>query len=243
MVIRLINGYLRFVKRVVFNHTTNQKKSAQISLISGISVLSKSMKIICIGRNYAAHAKEMRSELPTEPVFFMKPDTALLKEPDFYLPGFSKEMHHEIELVLKISKAGKHIEEQFAHKYYNEIGLGIDFTARDLQEQCKAKGLPWEKAKAFDNSAPIGNFISKEGLDLNNIGFELKINGESRQKGTSADLIFSFDKVISYVSQFVTLKVGDLIYTGTPEGVGPVKVGDKLEGFMNDQSFLKLNVK
>lgn len=201
------------------------------------------MKIICIGRNYAAHAKEMKSELPVEPVFFMKPDTALLKEEDFYFPDFTKNLHHEIELVLKISKAGKHIEEQFANKYYDEIGLGIDFTARDHQEECKKKGLPWEKAKAFDNSAPLGKFIKKENLDLNNINFELKINGQSKQVGSSKDLIFSFDKVISHVSKFVTLKTGDLIYTGTPEGVGPVVIGDKLEGFLNGEKFLSLNVK
>lgn len=201
------------------------------------------MKIICIGRNYAEHAKEMKSELPTEPVFFMKPDTALLKEEDFYHPEFTKELHHEIELVLKICKAGKHIEEQFAHKYYDEIGIGIDFTARDIQAKCKEKGLPWEKAKAFDNSAPIGNFVKKESLELGNINFELKINGESRQLGNSKDLIFSFDKVISYVSKFITLKTGDLIYTGTPEGVGQVNVGDKLEGFLNGEKFLALAVK
>jgi 2-keto-4-pentenoate hydratase/2-oxohepta-3-ene-1,7-dioic acid hydratase in catechol pathway len=201
------------------------------------------MKIICIGRNYAEHAKEMKADLPSEPVFFMKPDTALLKENDFYLPDFTKELHHEIELVLKISKAGKHIAEEFAGKYYEEIGLGIDFTARDIQAKCKEKGLPWEKAKAFDNSAPIGKFVKKESLELNNIKFALKVNGETRQSGNSSDLIFSFDKVISYVSQFISLKVGDLIYTGTPEGVGPVAIGDKLEGFMNDESFLTLNIK
>jgi 2-keto-4-pentenoate hydratase/2-oxohepta-3-ene-1,7-dioic acid hydratase in catechol pathway len=200
------------------------------------------MKIICIGRNYAEHAKEMKAELPTEPVFFMKPDTALLKDEDFYFPNFTKELHHELELVLKICKAGKHIEEQFAHKYYNEIGLGIDFTARDIQAKCKEKGLPWEKAKAFDNSAPIGKFTPIENLQLNNLNFELKVNGISKQVGNSSDLIFSFDKIISYVSQFVSLKVGDLIYTGTPEGVGPVVIGDKLEGFLNGESFLKLNV-
>lgn len=201
------------------------------------------MKIICIGRNYAEHAKELKNEVPTEPVFFMKPDTALLKESDFYLPSFTNDLHHEIELVIKISKAGKHIEEQFAHKYYNEIGLGIDFTARDLQTKAKEKGLPWEKAKAFDNSAPIGSFIDKKNLELNNINFELKVNGISKQKGNSKDLIFSFDKVIAYVSQFISLKVGDLIYTGTPEGVGQVHMGDKLEGFLNGESFLKLNIK
>jgi 2-keto-4-pentenoate hydratase/2-oxohepta-3-ene-1,7-dioic acid hydratase in catechol pathway len=201
------------------------------------------MKIICIGRNYAEHAKEMNADLPTEPVFFMKPDTALLNGEGFYLPDFTNDLHHEIELVLKICKVGKHVEEQFAHKYYSEIGLGIDFTARDIQTQCKQKGLPWEKAKAFDNSAPIGKFIEKEKLDLANIHFELKVNGETKQIGNSKDLIFSFDKVIAYVSKFVTLKVGDLIYTGTPEGVGQVKIGDKLEGFINGESFLKLNVK
>jgi acylpyruvate hydrolase len=201
------------------------------------------MKIICIGRNYAEHAKEMKADLPTEPVFFMKPDTALLKEEDFYIPEFTKDLHHEIELVLKVCKAGKHIEEQFAHKYYDEIGLGIDFTARDIQAKCKEKGLPWEKAKAFDNSAPIGSFVKKETLDLGNINFELKVNGQSRQIGNSKDLIFSFDKVIAYVSQFVSLKVGDLIYTGTPEGVAAVKIGDKLEGFLNNTSLLKLNIK
>ena len=201
------------------------------------------MKIICIGRNYAEHAKEMKAPLPSEPVFFMKPDTALLKEQEFYMPDFTSDLHHEIELVLKVCKTGKHIGEQFAGNYYDEVGLGIDFTARDLQAICKEKGLPWEKAKAFDNSAPIGKFVKKDSLETSNIRFELKVNGETRQKGNSSDLIFSFDKVISYVSRFVTLKTGDLIYTGTPEGVGPVKIGDKLEGFLHDESFLKLTVK
>lgn len=201
------------------------------------------MKIICIGRNYAEHAKEMKADLPTEPVFFMKPDTALLKEEDFYFPEFTKDLHHEIELVIKVSKAGKHIEEQFAHKYYEEIGLGIDFTARDIQAKCKEKGLPWEKAKAFDNSAPIGKFVNKSTLDLNNIQFELKINNTSKQVGHVKDMIFSFDKIISYVSQFVSLKVGDLIFTGTPEGVGAVKIGDKLEGSVNGVTFLNLTIK
>jgi len=201
------------------------------------------MKIICIGRNYAEHAKELKNEIPTEPVFFMKPDTALLKENDFYFPDFTKDLHHEIELVLKISKAGKHIEEPFAHKYYDEIGLGIDFTARDIQQQCKEKGLPWEKAKAFDNSAPIGKFFKKEKFDLSNIDLELKINGESKQAGNSKDLLFSFDKLIAYVSKFVSLKVGDLIYTGTPKGVGAVKIGDKLQGFVNGELALEIDVK
>lgn len=201
------------------------------------------MKIICIGRNYAEHAKEMKAETPKEPVFFMKPDTALLKENEFYFPEHTKDLHHEIELVVKISKAGKHIEEQFAHKHYEEIGLGIDFTARDIQAICKEKGLPWEKAKAFDNSAPIGKFVNKSTLDLNNINFEITINGQSKQKGNSNQMIFSIDKIISYVSRFVSLKVGDLIYTGTPEGVGPVKIGDKIEGSVNGEKFLQLIIK
>lgn len=201
------------------------------------------MKIICIGRNYAAYAKELKNDLPTEPVFFMKPDTALLKEKDFYLPDFTKDLHHEIELVVKICKSGKHIEEQFAQNYYNEIGLGIDFTARDIQNQVKEKGLPWEKAKAFDNSAPIGNFIHKSKLDLDNINFCLTINGEVKQIGNSKDLIFSFDKIIAFVSKFVSLKTGDLIYTGTPEGVGQVKIGDVLEGYLNNEKFLNVVIK
>lgn len=201
------------------------------------------MKIICIGRNYADHAKEMKADLPVEPVFFMKPDTALLKEKDFYLPDFTKDLHHEIELVVKISKAGKHISEEFAHKYYDEIGLGIDFTARDIQADCKKKGLPWEKAKAFDNSAPLGKFIEKEAFTLNDINFELTVNGQLKQSGNSKDMIFNIDKIIAYVSQYITLKTGDLIFTGTPEGVGQVNIGDKLEGFINGERFLELNIK
>lgn len=203
------------------------------------------MKIICIGRNYAEHAKEMKSEVPTEPVFFMKPDTALVKDNEpFYFPDFTKDLHHEIEVVLKISKVGKHIAEAFAHKYYEELSVGIDFTARDLQAQCKAKGLPWEKAKSFDGSAPIGKFVKKSELgDLQNLHFDLSINNELRQKGNTNDLLFSFDKVIAYVSQFVTLKVGDLIYTGTPEGVGPVAIGDKLKGRLNGVELFCFEVK
>ncbi|MES2568296.1 MAG: fumarylacetoacetate hydrolase family protein [Bacteroidota bacterium] len=203
------------------------------------------MKIICIGRNYAEHAKELNNAIPTEPVFFMKPDTALLKDGEsFYYPEFTKDLHHEIEIVLKINKVGKHIKEEFAHKYFDEIGLGIDFTARDLQAKAKEKGLPWEKAKAFDGSAPIGKFVSKNLLgNLSDIGFELKINGESKQIGNTKDMLFSFDKIIAYVSQFVTLKVGDLIYSGTPEGVGPVKIGDKLQGFIKEDLFLEFEVK
>jgi len=203
------------------------------------------MKIICIGRNYAEHAKELNNAVPTEPVFFMKPDTALLKDGEpFYYPEFTKDLHHEIEIVLKIHKVGKHIDEQFAHKYYDEIGIGIDFTARDLQTKAKEKGLPWEKAKAFDGSAPVGKFISKAHLENTaNLDFELKINGQSRQTGNTKDLLFSFDKIIAYVSQFVTLKVGDLIFTGTPEGVSAVNIGDKLQGYLNGELMLDFEIK
>lgn len=203
------------------------------------------MKIICIGRNYAEHAKEMKSEIPTEPVFFLKPDTALLKNDEtFYYPDFTQDLHHEIEIVLKICKAGKHIESKFAGMYYDEIGLGIDFTARDLQTQCKSKGLPWEKAKAFDFSAPVGKFVSKAAFsDLQTISFSLFVNGELRQIGNTADLIFKFDEVIAYVSRYVTLKTGDLIFTGTPEGVGPVLKGDVLEGFINNEKMLHTVIK
>ena len=203
------------------------------------------MKIICIGRNYAEHAKEMNSPVPTEPVFFLKPDTALIKDNQpFYYPDFSKEIHHEVELVLKINKPGKNIAVEFAHKYYDEIGIGIDFTARDIQAKCKEKGLPWEKAKAFDGSAPIGQFVNKTQLnEMNNINFHLNINGNTVQKGNTMDLLFSFDAVIAYVSQFVTLKTGDLIFTGTPEGVGEVKIGDRLEAFIEDEKLLNFEIK
>jgi len=202
------------------------------------------MKIICMGRNYAEHAKEMKSEVPTEPVFFLKPETALLKDKDFYYPEFTKDLHHEVEIVLKISKNGKHIAEEFASQYYNEIGIGIDFTARDLQMKCKEKGLPWEKAKAFDNAAPIGDFVPKENFaSLKNISFQLSINGNQRQVGNTKDLIFSFEKIISYVSQFITLKTGDLIFTGTPEGVSAVHVGDILEASIENKKMLHLNIK
>lgn len=203
------------------------------------------MKIICIGRNYAEHAKEMNAAVPAEPVFFLKPDTALIKDDQpFYYPDFSKEIHHEVELVLKINKPGKNIEQQFANKYYDEIGVGIDFTARDLQAQCKEKGLPWEKAKAFDGSAPIGKFINKSQFkDLNDINFELTVNGKSVQKGNTKDLLFKFDTIIAYVSKFFTLKTGDLIYTGTPEGVGPVMIGDKLEASIENEPLLNFEIK
>jgi 2-keto-4-pentenoate hydratase/2-oxohepta-3-ene-1,7-dioic acid hydratase in catechol pathway len=203
------------------------------------------MKIICIGRNYAEHAKEMNAAVPTEPVFFLKPDTAIIKDnAPFYYPDFSKEIHHEVELVIKINKPGKHIEPKFAHKYYDEIGIGIDFTARDIQAKCKEKGLPWEKAKAFDGSAPIGKFVDKKNLkDLNDINFQLTINGKLVQKGNTKDLLFSFDSIIAYVSTFLTLKKGDLIFTGTPEGVGNVVIGDRLEASIENEKLLDFQIK
>jgi len=203
------------------------------------------MKIICIGRNYAEHAKEMNAAVPTEPVFFLKPDTAIIKDnAPFYYPDFSKEIHHEVELVIKINKPGKNIEPKFAHKYYDEIGIGIDFTARDIQAKCKEKGLPWEKAKAFDGSAPIGKFIDKKNLkDLNDINFQLTINGKVVQKGNTKDLLFSFDTIIAYVSTFLTLKKGDLIYTGTPEGVSNVENGDRLQASIENEKLLDFQIK
>jgi acylpyruvate hydrolase len=203
------------------------------------------MKIICIGRNYAEHAKEMNAPAPTEPIFFLKPDTALIKDNQpFYYPDFSKEIHHEVELVLKINKTGKNIDPAFAHKYYDEIGIGIDFTARDIQAKCKEKGLPWEKAKAFDGAAPIGKFIDKKNLkNINAIGFHLTINGKTVQQGNTKDLLFTFDTVIAYISKFFTLKTGDLIYTGTPEGVGPVAIGDQLEAYIENEQLLNFEIK
>lgn len=201
------------------------------------------MKIICIGRNYTKHAKEMNAEVPEEPIFFLKPDTALLKENNFYYPEFTKDLHYEVELVLKISKHGKHISEENAAGYYDKIGLGIDFTARDVQKVCKEKGLPWEKAKGFDNSAVLSNsFLEKSSLK-EHIEFELKKNGTTVQLGNTRDLLFSFDQLISYLSKYITLKTGDLIYTGTPEGVGPVIIGDLLEGLIGKTSMFKLNIK
>lgn len=202
------------------------------------------MKIFCIGRNYSEHAKELGNAVPENPVVFSKPDTALLKNGEpFYLPEFSKDVHHEIELVIRINKVGKNIQEKFAQNYFNEIGLGVDFTARDLQAQLKAKGLPWELAKGFDGSAPLGDFFSIEGLDLNNINFGLKKNDVWVQQGNSRDMIFSFAQIISFISSYFTLKVGDLIYTGTPAGVGPVKIGDKLVGYVGDKQMLAFEVK
>ena len=203
------------------------------------------MKIICIGRNYVNHAKELGSEIPKEPLFFLKPDTAIQpKGHPFFIPYFSEDIHYETELIVRINKIGKHIEERFAHKYYSQIGLGIDFTARDIQQECKEKGLPWEKAKGFDGSAQISKtFIEKSELELDNIPFILEKNGEQVQKGNSKDMLFSFDKIISYISQFYTLKIGDLIYTGTPEGVGKVYPGDLLKGYIGEKEMFKVVVK
>jgi len=203
------------------------------------------MKIICIGRNYANHAKELGNDIPTEPLFFLKPETAIQpKGHPFFIPDFSDEIHYEVELVIKINKNGKHIEERFAHTYYSQIGLGIDFTARDIQEECKLKGLPWERAKGFDGSAQISKtFINKSELNLNDISFRLEKNGVIVQSGNSYDMIFNFDKIISYLSDFYTLKTGDLIYTGTPAGVGRVIAGDALKGFITNKEMLKVMVK
>ena len=203
------------------------------------------MKIICIGRNYLDHAKELGNKTPTSPLFFLKPDTAIQpKGHPFFIPDFSNNIHFEVELVVKISKNGKNIDEKFAHKYYDEIGIGIDFTARDIQEDCKKKGLPWEKAKGFDGSAQISNeFINKKSLKLEDISFSLNLNNSLMQKGNSKNMIFSFDQIISYISKYYTLRAGDLIYTGTPSGVGKVEIGDSLSCFINGREMLNVNIK
>lgn len=203
------------------------------------------MKIICIGRNYVNHIEELNNERPDEPVIFLKPDTAILpKKMPFVIPEFSNEIHHEIEILVKISKVGKYINPKFAHKYYDEIGLGIDFTARDLQTKLKEKGLPWEKAKAFDGSAIIGDFISKNSFNSNeNITFELTNNGNVVQKGNTNQMIWTIDELVSHVSQFFTLKKGDIIFTGTPEGVAKVNENDVLEGFLEGKKLFSLHIK
>jgi 2-keto-4-pentenoate hydratase/2-oxohepta-3-ene-1,7-dioic acid hydratase in catechol pathway len=203
------------------------------------------MKIICIGRNYAQHAKELGNEAPKEPVFFLKPDSAVLpaKTPFFY-PAFTNDIHYELEVVVKICKLGKHIAPKFASTYYKEIGLGIDFTARDVQAQCKEKGLPWEKAKAFDGSAVLGRFLPKEKLgNLQQLDFRLEQNNKVVQTGNTAQMLFPIDEIIAYVSQFMTLKIGDLIFTGTPAGVGPIKIKDELEGYLGDQKLLSVAIR
>lgn len=198
------------------------------------------MKIICIGRNYSEHAKEMNSPVPDVPVFFIKPDTALLRNNNaFYYPSFTNDLHYELEVVLKICRLGKSISERFANRYYSEVGLGIDFTARDLQKTCKEKGLPWEIAKAFDYSAAVSPFIPKEELgDLTNLEFRLEKNGVVVQRGNTADMLFSFDKLISYVSGYVSFRIGDLLFTGTPAGVGSVVIGDRLTAYLGDRLML-----
>lgn len=203
------------------------------------------MKIIAIGRNYSEHVKELNNVIPDKPVIFLKPDTAALKNnKPFYHPEFSSNIHYEIELVIKIAKEGKHIAKKFAHKYYEEIGLGIDFTARDVQSDLKSKGLPWELAKGFDNSAPISDFILKDQIaDLSSIDFSLKINDEIKQVGNSKNMIFSFEDIISFVSKYITLKKGDLIFTGTPEGVGKINIGDRLQGFLGEKELLNFEIK
>ena len=203
------------------------------------------MKIICIGRNYTKHIEELQNERPDEPVVFLKPDSAvLLKQHPFVIPEFSNDIHHEVEILVRINKVGKYIDTKFAHNYYDEIGLGIDFTARDLQAKLKEKGLPWEKAKAFDGSAVIGNFLSKNDFQsTENINFELRNNGITVQKGNTSHMLWKIDELISYVSQFFTLKIGDILFTGTPEGVAKVKPNDILEGFIEEKKLFRIQVK
>jgi 2-keto-4-pentenoate hydratase/2-oxohepta-3-ene-1,7-dioic acid hydratase in catechol pathway len=203
------------------------------------------MKIICIGRNYAKHIEELQNERPDEPVIFLKPDSAiLLKQHPFVIPEFSEDIHHEIELIVRINKVGKYIDQKFAHKYYDEISVGIDFTARDLQQKLKDKGLPWEKAKAFDGSAVIGDFMSKKVFSsLESINFELTKNGKTVQKGNSALMLWKIDELVAYVSQYFTLKIGDIIFTGTPEGVAAIEPNDVLEGFLENNKLFRIQVK
>ena len=203
------------------------------------------MKIICIGRNYVDHAKELNNEVPTKPVFFMKPDSALVtgNRPFFY-PDFSNMVHHELEVVIRIDRLGRSIEEKFAGRYFSEIALGLDFTARDLQNEMKKKGLPWEIAKGFDYSAPVSDFLPvSKYKDIHDLSFRLEVNGKTVQDGTTALMIFSFEKIIAYVSRFMTLKTGDLIFTGTPAGVGPVQVNDRLEAYLEGEKLMDFPVK
>ncbi|MDT0540281.1 MULTISPECIES: fumarylacetoacetate hydrolase family protein [Croceitalea] len=203
------------------------------------------MKLICIGRNYAGHIDELNNERPSEPVVFIKPDSSILpREQDFYIPEFSHDVHYEVEVLIKIKKVGKHIARQFAHKYYDEIGLGIDFTARDLQSKLKAKGLPWEKAKGFDGAAVIGKWIAKEKYEnIDNLGFSLLKNGEFVQNGDTSLMLWKIDELISYVSTYFTLKKGDILFSGTPSGVGKVNANDYLEGRIEGEQFFAINVR
>ncbi|MDA0176071.1 fumarylacetoacetate hydrolase family protein [Mesoflavibacter profundi] len=203
------------------------------------------MKLICIGRNYTKHIEELQNERPTEPVVFIKPDTAiLLKKQPFFIPDFSNDVHHEVEVLVKINRVGKHIDKKFAHKYYDKIGLGIDFTARDLQQKLKEKGLPWEKAKSFDGAAVIGNWIDKSEIeDVNAINFSLKKNETTIQSGNTSHMLYKIDEIIEYVSKYFTLKIGDIIFTGTPEGVGKVVANDELKGYIEDKEMFSIKVK
>jgi acylpyruvate hydrolase len=203
------------------------------------------MKIIAIGRNYTEHIKELNNATPDAPIIFLKPDTAILRNnAPFYHPDFSNDIHHEVEILVKINREGKHIEEKFAHKYYDEIGLGIDFTARDLQSEFKTKGLPWELAKGFDGSAPVSEFLPKTDFsNLNNLNFSLKVNGEIKQSGNTSQMINNIDAIIAYVSKFITFRKGDIIFTGTPSGVSKVNIGDRLEGFIEDQKMFDFEIK
>jgi len=203
------------------------------------------MKLICIGRNYTDHIKELENEKPTDPVIFLKPDTAiLLKKQPFFIPDFSDEVHHEVELLVKINKVGKHIDKKFAHKYYDEIGLGIDFTARDLQAKLKAKGLPWEKAKAFDGAAVIGKWLPKTKFqNIDHVSFSLKKNEEVVQQGNTELMLWKVDELIEYVSKYFTLKIGDIIFTGTPAGVGKVFAEDQLKGYLGDEEMFSIKIK
>jgi acylpyruvate hydrolase len=202
------------------------------------------MKIICIGRNYADHAREMNAGIPSTPVFFLKPETAILRDGnDFYYPEFTKNLQYECEIVIRIDKTGKYLQSKFAHKYFSSVSLGIDFTARDLQQYSKENSLPWEIGKAFDNSAPISNtFLPIADVDLRSLSFKLLLNGKTVQSGNTRDMIFSVDEIIAYVSRFITLKPGDLIFTGTPQGVGPIEIGDQLEGFIENQKMFHFKI-
>ena len=203
------------------------------------------MKIICIGRNYTKHAVELKSQVPEKPVFFLKPDSSLLvNNKPFFYPQFSNEIHHEVEIIVQINRIGKYIEEKFANRYYNKIGVGIDFTARDLQNEHIKKGLPWEIAKAFDNSAPVSKFVPiGKFKNINSINFSLTVNGKIAQQGNTSEMVFPVDTIISYVSRYFTLKMGDIIFTGTPAGVGPVKIGDHLQAFLEEEKMLDFYVK
>ena len=203
------------------------------------------MKIICIGRNYKNHVNELNNIVPTEPVIFLKPDTSIiLKKQPFFIPDFSDDIHHEVEVIIKINRVGKYISKEFAHKYYDKIGLGIDFTARDIQQNQKKFGLPWEKAKAFDGSALIGKWVNKTSFDdINDINFSLMKNNELVQQGNTSQMLWDIDSIIAYVSSFFTLKIGDIIFTGTPAGVGAVKENDKLKGFINGDEFFDLKIR